>query len=223
MEHKDLTGKKFAKWTVLRRVEPEKVCKFIWLCKCECGEEREVFEKYLIAGLSLRCDKCAKANGRRIKHGKVGTTTYFIWSGIIQRCCNPKSNGYKYYGGRGIRVCDRWKKSFANFLNDMGERPNGLTIERKNNDGDYEPTNCIWADYKTQANNRRFAINDEFTKLIGIKSYVYIHQLRMKRDHRCVSCGDPIITGSYFCEKHRKISREYQRNYKRPLSASNIP
>jgi hypothetical protein len=91
---------------------------------------------------------------RNTTHGRAGTPTYFTWIAMRDRVDNPKHISYKYYGGRGIRVCRRWS-SFANFFADMGPRPPGLTIERVNNDGHYCPSNCIWADAFTQAQNKR--------------------------------------------------------------------
>ena len=102
-----------------------------------------------------------KANRTLVTHGHGSTRegrsgTYQAWSNMIQRCTNPKRREYKYYGARGITVCERWR-SFENFLADMGERPEGLTLDRINNDGNYEPGNCRWVDWETQQSNRRRA------------------------------------------------------------------
>lgn len=91
-----------------------------------------------------------KKHGHRAKR----SPTYYSWAAMIARCTNPNRSDYRYYGGLGIKVCERWR-SFANFLEDMGERPRGRTLDREDANGDYEPSNCRWATKKTQMNNQR--------------------------------------------------------------------
>lgn len=96
-----------------------------------------------------------RGNGTPRKHGMTGTPTYNAWVAMRQRCSNRNAKRADRYVGRGIRVCDRWAV-FTNFLADMGVRPDGLSLERKNNDGDYEPGNCVWATALEQSNNRSY-------------------------------------------------------------------
>jgi Fic family protein len=104
----------------------------------------------------------ADRNKANAKHGYFGTPTYISWSGIIERCCNPKSGNFDAYGEKGILMCERWRTSFENFLEDMGERPPGTSIDRIDVFGNYEPHNCRWADAKTQARNRSNNVRYEY-------------------------------------------------------------
>jgi len=151
-------GIRYGKWTVLEyKGIKNKLQQF--LCRCRCGVQRVHYAADLRAQKTKQCTACHnKANAiRNTKHGYHNTSTYRIWSAIIQRCNNPNSTGYIHYGGRGIKVCERWN-DFNNFLKDMGPRPANLTIDRINNDGNYEPNNCRWVTHKVNCNNRRSSI-----------------------------------------------------------------
>lgn len=150
----DLSGETFNMVTVLRFSRMSGISK-IWLCLCECGNEKEFYHSALKAGKVTSCG-C-------IKHKMTGSKIYATWRGMKRRCYSEGSENYANYGGRGIKVCDRWtqrKFGFSNFYEDMGDCPEGYTLDRINVDGDYTPENCRWADKSTQAYNQRRATNN---------------------------------------------------------------
>lgn len=152
----DLTGQVFGRLTVLRRSGASAAGHARWFCSCECGNTVYVLRPYLRTGETkscgcLRSDRTREAN---TKHGLSYHSSYNTWVSMLDRCLNPKAAEYKNYGGRGITVCDRWL-DVKNFIADMGERPAGLSIERKDVNKGYCKDNCIWADAKTQARNMR--------------------------------------------------------------------
>jgi len=155
------TGKIYGRWTALS-FSGRVGIKIHWLCRCECGVERSVWIANLVSGKSRSCgclnaESKATANAVRFRtHGMSKTSIYRIWRGMIKRCTDSGIRGYPNYGGRGISVCERWNNSFENFYADMGERPSGKhSIDRINNDGNYEPENCRWATTQEQTRNTR--------------------------------------------------------------------
>lgn len=151
-----LDGKRFGKLVVIHRSGTSNSGDPLWLCKCDCGAVKTIAGPSLRRKLTTSCG-CSQKDSlikRATKHGLSNTRIYRVWESMIERCHNPKSSNYKNYGGRGIKVCKRWKK-FENFYADMGEPLYGLQLERRNNSNGYSPANCCWASRKEQNRNKR--------------------------------------------------------------------
>lgn len=160
---KDLTGKKFGNLTVLNDTGKRgKSYNVIWNCLCDCGNEHEVNSGNLRSGMVKSCG-CLNHKATNKSHGMYKTPTYNSWVSMKVRCNRKKNDNYHRYGGRGIKVCERWMV-FENFFADMGERPEGMTLDRIDNDGNYEQSNCKWSTKQEQRINQNdIRIRDEKT------------------------------------------------------------
>lgn len=139
----------------------------VWECLCACGNRTKVRASDLKSGNTKSCgcqrlrfigDSTAKHGATRGLHHKEYPKTYKIWRGILNRCYTPSCSSYHNYGGRGIKVCDEWRDSYEAFARDMGECPDGHSVERLDVNGDYSPDNCVWIPLKDQARNRRASV-----------------------------------------------------------------
>lgn len=220
-------GNKFGKWTIIKHLGLKIMCKYVdrgterymrvrhFLCRCECGCLKEITMANLKSGRSKGCTNCHTLSLRKL--GYNNKSEYNTYRGMLQRCNNPNSQGYKHYGGRGIKICDRWldkKNGFETFFKDMGKKPSKKhSIERINVDGNYEPSNCKWATVIEQMNNRQhtetFNVLDEFSPLK--LSNERKRQLRKKKKGLCRrSCNDKIFK-SDLCERHYQEALDWRR------------
>lgn len=166
---KDMTGMRFGRLLVVERHALGSSGQAVWLCVCDCGISRAVLGGSLRSGKTTSCGCYFRqvASKTNVKHGLGRSKTAGIWRSMISRCTNAADKSFGRYGGRGIKVCDKWQ-DFLKFLEDMGECPEGHSIERLDNDRGYEPDNCKWIPSKLQVRNRRNTLRFNGKPLIEI-------------------------------------------------------
>ena len=190
---REIIGIRFGRLVAIKNTERRNGSSYV-KCRCDCGVEIIKRRAHLISGNTKSCGCLAKEihskrmKVKQTKHGLYGTSIQAIWNGMIQRCNNPKNTGYHYYGGRGVRVCDRWL-ILENFFDDMGHRAEGKSLDRIDNNGNYEPNNCRWATNAEQATNKRNTIRlnfygtdlslKEWSKILNIKHHTL--QIRVSK------------------------------------------
>lgn len=187
----NLIGQKFGKLTPIKYIGKTKDGHFLWLCECDCGNEKIIRGGNLKNKQTKSCGCIVREKNNNFKHGnsKVGkkSKTYIAWANMLRRCTNPNNKQFKDYGGRGITVCLRWsnkENGFQNFLEDMGECPPGLSLDRINNNqlmGGYSLENCRWEtntqQHRNKRNNRMIPFNNGF---LCLKDYCKIKHLNYK-------------------------------------------
>ena len=160
---KDRTGERYGRLVLLSCVGTDENKEARWECVCDCGNTVIVRIQSLRCGNTKSCgcfhrevvSNICRKTVPGLKHGMSYRPEYRAWQSMKDRCLNSNHPKYKDWGGRGIKVCERWLHSFENFYQDMGDRPQDTTLDRINNDGNYEPTNCRWASWIVQENNKR--------------------------------------------------------------------
>jgi hypothetical protein len=213
MTHK-LEGKTFGRWTVLENVGSRNNSR-LWKCLCACGTEKLVVSGNLVSGASASCGCLTVESTRKrstthghTKDGKL-TPEYQSWKAMLKRCTEVNGKSYVNYGGRGIKVCERWSNSFEDFFEDIGEKPTlKHTLDRIDVNGNYEPSNCKWSTYQEQSRNQRLSKRNTS----GVRGVAW-----NKRDKRWVPTikanGISIRLGS-FTDKEKAIEARKQAELK---------
>lgn len=215
----NLIGQRFGKLTVIERTDNDSFGSSMWICKCDCGNiTNPIHPSNLKHGRTTSCGCNRSFAGKRLKkHGMRKTRIYTIWTFMKIRCYNKNCKAYKDYGGRGISVCDEWKNDFSAFMKWAYE--NGyseeLTIDRINVNGNYEPDNCRWATFKTQANNTR---QNKYLTLDGktmtMKQWSEYTGIRYGTLYRRLKDGWSVESALTIPATRRNMSKSIRRNIK---------
>jgi hypothetical protein len=191
----DLAGRRFGRLTAKVYVRMEGRKPNAWQCDCDCGKQVIVIVASLMNGNTTSCGCFHREQLRdRVRtHGGRRTPEYRIWSAIIHRCENPRAASFDRYGGRGIRVCERWRESYANFIADMGQRPTKEhSIERRDNALGYSPENCRWATRSDQARNtRRTRLVSAFGVTLCLADWADVSGVNYSTLHERLGSGEP--------------------------------
>ena len=186
MKQRNLVGQKFGKLTVIKQCGKGRGNRYYSLVRCDCGYEYLVPDTYLISGRRKSCHNCNRPSQT---HGKTHTRLFYIWSSMKQRCLNKNRKSYQEYGERGISVCAEWLdfQTFYEWAMNNGYQED-LTIDRIDSNGNYEPSNCRWADLTTQARNKRNTLFvdyegtkkpvQEVAEIVGMKAATIAYRLR---------------------------------------------
>jgi hypothetical protein len=153
---KDISNQKFGRLLAIKPTGEKRWGVSLWQCYCDCGNEHITVVNSLKSGRVKSCGCLLKevASAKSTKHGDYGSRTYKSWSGMVDRCTNPKNKSYVNYGAKNVKICDEWR-DYKNFKNDMGERPDKHSLDRIDVFGDYNPKNCRWASTLIQNRNKR--------------------------------------------------------------------
>lgn len=180
----DVTGQRFGKLAVIRFFGKDRRKALLFECYCDCGNKCVTMGKALRSGKdSCGCLTGSKIGDKTRTHGQKNTPEYRVWAAMKARCFNKNNLSYYRYGGRGITVCERWLL-FTNFIADMGPRQVGTSLDRINNDGNYEPNNCQWRNSKQQARNRSSSLNVDIAAIAKKRGIGYKHAWSLYRAGR---------------------------------------
>jgi len=187
----ELVGKRFGRWSVIKRgVNRGRIA--MWECRCDCGIEKTISSTSLHEGTSKSCGCLQRElqSNRQKTHGRSKDREYKVWAGMKNRCNNKDDPSYDRYGGRGIKVCKKWKRSFEDFISDIGGIPKGLSIDRIDVNGDYEPDNVRVVDMVTQQRNRR---DNRVVEIMGVSKciaeWAEIHGIKQSTIHSRIRRG----------------------------------